>query len=166
MNPTQGHPSTRDSPKLPSYFTPGPPCWEKSAIELYKERVDLPPLWEVRFDQKKRKYYFDKLNQMTSWRPPAVHSDPAVDAKIRKARGLGPLPDRWEMRLDSEYRVYFVDHNTKTTTWVDPRKSRQAYLRLELLHKHHTKDVGQEARAPMVPMVLRDREALGNEPIG
>lgn len=86
-------------------------------MKLYKERHDLSLLWEINFDREGRKYYYDQTNQTTSWIPPAEHTNPMAEARVREVRRLGPLPDRRELWLDPEDRVYFVDHNTKTTTW-------------------------------------------------
>lgn len=63
---------------------------------------ELPPGWEVRFDQFNRKYYVDHNTRSTTWERPQ------------------PLPSGWEMRRDNRGRVYYVDHNTRTTTWQRP----------------------------------------------
>ncbi|XP_029824980.1 NEDD4-like E3 ubiquitin-protein ligase WWP1 isoform X1 [Ixodes scapularis] len=67
-----------------------------------QEEEQLPPGWEVRYDQFNRKYYVDHNTRSTTWERPQ------------------PLPPGWEMRRDNRGRVYYVDHNTRTTTWQRP----------------------------------------------
>lgn len=66
------------------------------------DEEQLPPGWEVRYDQFNRKYYVDHNTRSTTWERPQ------------------PLPPGWEMRRDNRGRVYYVDHNTRTTTWQRP----------------------------------------------
>lgn len=77
-----------------------PPAAAAAAASTDEEQ--LPPGWEVRYDQFNRKYYVDHNTRSTTWERPQ------------------PLPPGWEMRRDNRGRVYYVDHNTRTTTWQRP----------------------------------------------
>ncbi|XP_053200656.1 NEDD4-like E3 ubiquitin-protein ligase WWP2 [Panonychus citri] len=66
---------------------------------------NLPPGWEIRYDQYNRKYYVDHNTRSTTWEKPQK------------------LPHGWELRIDPRGRVYYVDHNTKTTTWQRPTEN-------------------------------------------
>uniref|UniRef100_T1KCS5 HECT-type E3 ubiquitin transferase n=1 Tax=Tetranychus urticae TaxID=32264 RepID=T1KCS5_TETUR len=66
---------------------------------------NLPPGWEIRYDQYNRKYYVDHNTRSTTWEKPQR------------------LPPGWELRIDPRGRVYYVDHNTKTTTWQRPTEN-------------------------------------------
>lgn len=73
-----------------------------AAAAASTDEEQLPPGWEVRYDQFNRKYYVDHNTRSTTWERPQ------------------PLPPGWEMRRDNRGRVYYVDHNTRTTTWQRP----------------------------------------------
>lgn len=80
--------------------TAGTPSTAAAGTSADEEQ--LPPGWEVRYDQFNRKYYVDHNTRSTTWERPQ------------------PLPPGWEMRRDNRGRVYYVDHNTRTTTWQRP----------------------------------------------
>ncbi|CAF1432392.1 unnamed protein product [Adineta ricciae] len=66
-------------------------------------KQQLPPGWELRFDNQNRPYYVDHNRRRTTW---------LLEQQM--------LPSGWEERVDQRGRVYYVDHNTRTTTWTPP----------------------------------------------
>ncbi|XP_015790098.1 uncharacterized protein LOC107366965 isoform X2 [Tetranychus urticae] len=59
-----------------------------------------------------RIYYFNHVNQTTSWLPPIDSWD----------AGDPCLPYGWEIACDAEGKNYYINHLNKTTTYEDPRK--------------------------------------------
>jgi E3 ubiquitin-protein ligase NEDD4 len=103
---------------------------------------DLPPGWELRFDQRRRPYYVDHNTRATSWTRPPPHPSPVLTphnpapTQAPTEEVLTPnstnadgtyadvrLPLGWEERRTPDGRPYFVDHHTRTTTWSDPRRA-------------------------------------------
>ena len=121
---------------------PGPAPAPSSAPvpQAVPRTEDLPPGWELRFDQRGRSYYVDHTTRSTTWTRPSV--SPAAIAPHPSAPTQVPeevltpnttnadgtyadvrLPVGWEERRTADGRPYFVDHHTRTTTWNDPRRT-------------------------------------------
>lgn len=84
-----------------------------STLPISPQQAQLPPNWEMRYDQGGRAYFVNHKLKLTTYKDP--RNMPQVNSQ--------GLPQGWEIKLDPQGRQFFVDHNSKTTTYQDPRLS-------------------------------------------
>ena len=137
----QDQSSSKDEPEVVSSSNPFPdtlldqgmaddsaPPVEPVETDVPAQSADLPPGWQEMQDSDGNVYYYNTIDDSTTWEKPVIvptdtESEEVVAAEIpdtTTAAAAGDLPPEWQELQDEEGNIYY--HNTVdgSTSWERP----------------------------------------------